>query len=353
LQSKTSISIDDIGQPQTKYQNKNDGDDNDSGFNRNSQTSSRNSKSSSLLLELLMKNDLFEEQDPHRLSTFLRGESAIRTSDPVVNAKIDEIKKKSLQFSDDLTRESYPTNATVNNNNRSVGSFRVSKINPEMVEALIQQDFDKKHKSYEKSHLISRSSLRKSSQNILRTYFNDDSIKKIDLPQGIANTIKEALQKQGRDDPEVFDEAREYVFKAMEYDAYPNFLRDHALRNVTRKSAIFRLLGSMISGLAAFWTGYTLIFIDYQPKPTRAVVVIPFFLMAYLFFTAFYRVDPVLCYLGYSESTATPGGIIPLKEPYVRELLRKRSLFVLFVLCAVAAAFSILFSLVPGYRLLH
>lgn len=348
-----SLLIGEIEPPQTRYSVKrSDSVKHDAATNRASQNSSKNSGSSSMLLDLLMKHDLFEGEDPHRLSTFLRGEHSVRTSDPVVNAKIDEIKRKSQNF---------PSSTSINQaditegskSNHSSSNFRISRINPEMVETLIQDDFDTKHRSYDKAHLISRVSLRKSTRNILNTYLSDDAEKRIDLPTEILDKVRFELETQGRDDPEVFDEAREYVFKAMEYDAYPNFLRSHALKNVTRKSSAIRILLSMISGLAAFWTGYTLIFMNYEPKPTRAVVVVPFFFMSYFFFTAFYRVDPILCYAGYCESNSTPGGVLPIREPYVKKLLRKRSWFVLTVLCAVAAAFSVIFALVPGRRLTH
>lgn len=345
-------SIGEIEPPQTRYSMKRaDSSKNDNSNNsRASQSSSKNSRSSSMLLDLLMKHDLLEGDDPHRLSTFLRGENSVRTSDILVNAKIDELKRKSQNFQSSASVNQNPDISGSTNNN---SSFRISRINPEMVETLIQEDFDPNHKSFDKSHLISRVSLRKSTRNILNTYFEENSEKRIDLPQDIVNKVKYELETQGRDDPEVFDEAREYVFKAMEYSAYPDFLRNNALRNVTKKSSILRIMGSMICGLGAFWTGYTLIFMDYQPKPTRAVVVIPFFFMSYFFFTAFYRVDPILCYAGYCESTATPGGLVPIREVYVKKVLMKRSLFVLAVLCAVAAAFSVLFALVPGKRLTH
>lgn len=330
----------------------------DSIGNRNSQNSSTNSKTSSMLLDLLMKNDLFEGQDTHRLSVFLRGEGEVRSSDPLINAKIDKLKRQS-QIA--ISETAGVVDEGVNENSRSNSTrpgdvrngYRVSRINPEIVETFIQQDFDEKHRDFDQSHVINRTAIKKSSKNILVTYFSLSSEKKIELPSSIVEKLRFALEEQGRDDPEVFDEAREYVFKALEYNAYPNFLRNNALKNVTKKSAIVRLLVSMICGFAGFWAGYTLIFMDYQPKPTRAVVVVPFFLMSYAFFSAFYRIDPFLCIAGFSESSATAGGIIPIKEKYVKSLLNKRSLFVLCIICLVGAAFSIIFALVPGKRLLH
>lgn len=322
---------------------------------RHSQNSSRNSRTSSTLLDLLMKNDLLEGSDTHRLSTFLRGESAVKTNDPLVNAKIQDLKRRSQSFLLDNNSSSYSNNRDDDSEGKGInkGNYRTSKINPEMVELFIQNDFDEKHRAFDKSHLLSRATLRNSTRNILSTYFSNDSEKQIEIPIEIVNRIKYALESQGRDDPEVFDEAREFVFKAMEFNVYPNFLRNHALKNVTKKSSVVRLLISIICGFAAFWTGYTLIFMDYQPKPTRAVVVIPFFLMSYFFFAGFYRIDPLLCFFDYSESAATSGGIIPIRDQYVKKILYKRSLFVTLVICFFAAAFSIIFALVPGRKLLH
>lgn len=114
---------------------------NDVYSNRNSQNSSNASRSSSTLLELLMKNDLFEDQDPHRLSTFLRGETAIRTSDPLVNAKIEDLKRKSQNLSSKLDEKWDESKEDMSSN------FRTSLIDPEMVEKFIENDFDDQHRS--------------------------------------------------------------------------------------------------------------------------------------------------------------------------------------------------------------
>lgn len=306
-------------------------------------SSSRDSKSSSMLLDLLMKNNMFEGQDPHRLSTFLRGETAVRTSDPLVNFKIDELKRRSKTL-DDITQD------TTQEDRQS--SIRASRINPEMVEALIESDINPQDKPIEKSHLITRKNLRQSSQMLLNTYFNDSNERHILIPQDLIIDIQNAITVQGRDDPEVFDSAREYVFKAMEYDAYPKFLRTHALQNVTDKSAMFRLLGAILCSIAGFWASYYMIFYD-SVKSNRGAITVPFFFMSYLFFTAFYSVDPILCFFGFGESRSSALGITRWKEPYAKKLLLKRSLFILLLICLTAAAFSVLFGLVPGHRLAH
>ncbi|VEU20412.1 DEKNAAC101285 [Brettanomyces naardenensis] len=331
---------------------------------RNSTASSRESRSSSVLLDLLMKNDLFEGQDAHRLSSFLRGEVALRSSDPVVNAKIEELKRRSqLRFdrSDELAQQplepGQPHEPAQGPSGEGQGQTepyeRTSKIDPEMVEAFIQEDAAGNGKSFKDMHFVTRATLRRSSQNILNTYFMDGSEKRILIPDDMRQRVAYAIESEGRDDPEVFDESREYVFKAMEHEAYPNFLRDSAMCNVTSRSAVVRMFLAILCAFAAFWTGYTLIFLNYQPKSTRAVVTIPFFFSSYFLFSSFYRVDPLLCFLGLAESRASRGGYIKVKEPFVKRLLWKRSLFVLFLICLLAAAFSVLFALVPGKRLHH
>ncbi|QOU22673.1 hypothetical protein BRETT_002855 [Brettanomyces bruxellensis] len=338
-------------------------------------SSNRDSASSSMLLDLLMKNDLLEGGDAHRLSSFLRGEAAVRSSDPIVNAKIEELKRRSLLPSSGATGPAGPRSKTppTSSGDKSLGRSpsvlrqqqvsgrtsstslqesyeRTSRIGPELVEALIDEDYMENSKD---SHFVTRTTLRKSSKNILNTYFLEGSEKRVLIPDDMREQVIYAVETEGRDDPEVFDESREYVFKAMEHEAYPNFLRDVAMCNVTSVSAVIRMFLAILCAFAAFWTGYTLIFLDYQPKKTRAVVTLPFFLASYFLFSSFYKIDPVLCFLGFSESRSSHSGLIRMREPFVKKLLLKRSLFVLITLCLVAAAFSVLFALVPGTHLHH
>ncbi|GAV27810.1 hypothetical protein PMKS-001278 [Pichia membranifaciens] len=144
-----SLRIGEIEPPQTRYSiNRSDSVKHEASTNRASLNSSKNSGSSSMLLDLLMKHDLFEGEDPHRLSTFLRGEHSVRTSDPLVNAKIDEIKRKSQNFPSSTSFNEADIREGLKSNNSS-SNFRISRINPEMVETLIQEDFDTAHRSME------------------------------------------------------------------------------------------------------------------------------------------------------------------------------------------------------------
>jgi hypothetical protein len=76
--------------------------------------------------------------------------------------------------------------------------------------------------------------------------------------------------------PDIYHTQKEYCFRAMEQDAYPRFLRAKAFGNLTPVSALVRL----VAGLVILWiglaTGFSLIFLDIQPKSLRFFVSFAF-----------------------------------------------------------------------------
>ena len=75
--------------------------------------------------------------------------------------------------------------------------------------------------------------------------------------------------------PDMFHAQKEYCYRAMEQDAFPRFLRAKAFGNLTPVSALVRL----IAGLVVLWiglaAGFSLIFLDVQPKSKRFFVSVP------------------------------------------------------------------------------
>ncbi len=72
--------------------------------------------------------------------------------------------------------------------------------------------------------------------------------------------------------PDMFHAQKEYCYRAMEQDAFPRFLRAKAFGNLTPVSALVRLIAGLVIlwiGLAA---GFSLIFLDVQPKSKRFFV---------------------------------------------------------------------------------
>lgn len=166
--------------------------------------------------------------------------------------------------------------------------------------------------------------------------------------------------------PDMFHAQKEYCFKAMEQDAFPRFLRSKAFGNLTPISALVRL----IAGLIILWVGlavaFSLVFLNVHPKSKRFFVSkspfqdlfkLIFFLQLYLPFTFSilflishqYELDPILVFLGQSETT--PFRTLTVREPYVRKLLLGRAIWVSILVAAFSTALTLLFWAVPGHRL--
>lgn len=120
-----------------------------------------------------------------------------------------------------------------------------------------------------------REDLRASAEKILYTYLLPGSEREIIIPQSILAEVQEAIEGQEqRADPELFDNAKDYVFQAMERDAYPGFLQNKGLGNLVPQSMMLRLILGLISFFAAVWTSFILIFLD-KSRETRCWVCSP------------------------------------------------------------------------------
>lgn len=216
------------------------------------------------------------------------------------------------------------------------------------------------------NHTVARADIRASAEKILYTYLLPGAEREIILPQGILNEITNNIEKEGRDDPEVFDAAKDYVFQAMERDAFPGFLRAKALGNIVQPSMLIRLIVGLVALFGALWTAFVLIFLDYS-RQTRCWEILPFTVAVYLLATHQYMLDPLLALAGSSEYTFF--NFTRVREPYVkyvlyrsfipilhadcehRKLLGRRALMCLLWIAVVDAALCLLFILVPGKRL--
>ncbi|CAG9955198.1 hypothetical protein V2G26_011835 [Clonostachys chloroleuca] len=197
-------------------------------------------------------------------------------------------------------------------------------------------------------HTVARADIKSSAEKILYTFLLPGAEREITLPGSITDDVTRAIEEDGRDDPEVFDVAKDYVFQAMERDAFPGFLRMKALGNLIPPTLVLRLIVGLVAMFGAFWAGFVLIFLD-KSRLTKCWLILPFTVGVYFLASYQYCLDPVLALLGYSEYT--PFNFSSIREPYVRQLLSKRALMVLAVTLLVDASLCILFILVPGKRL--
>lgn len=137
-----------------------------------------------------------------------------------------------------------------------------------------------------RQRMINRSDLRSAAEKILYTYLLPGSEREVILPYEMVADIQNAIEKDQRDDPEVFDAAREYIFQAMEREAFPGFLRQKALGNLIRVTSLGRLILGLLALFGGLWAGFAMIFLGYS-RATRCWVSIPVESTFYLSVVAF------------------------------------------------------------------
>ena len=125
--------------------------------------------------------------------------------------------------------------------------------------------------SHSPAHTVARQDIRASAEKILYTFLLPGAEREIVLPGSITQDVTAAIEEYGRDDPEVFDVAKDYVFQAMERDAFPGFLRMKALGNLIPPTLTMRLILGLIAIFGAFWTAFVLIFLN-MSRETRCWV---------------------------------------------------------------------------------
>lgn len=160
-----------------------------------------------------------------------------------------------------------PSNSVGSNNLRSTTSME-RRPRPSFMESSNHPSEDSPE------HTVARPDIRQSAEKILYTFLLPGAEREIGIPDELVQEIIISIEEHGRDDPEVFDAAKDYVFQAMERDAFPGFLRAKALGNLVPTSMTMRLAIGLLSMFGAFWSGFILIFLDYS-RSTRAWVSLP------------------------------------------------------------------------------
>lgn len=120
-------------------------------------------------------------------------------------------------------------------------------------------------------HTVTREDIRRSAVKILYTFLLPGSEREIQLPEQMRNEIICMIEDEGRDDPEVFDDPKDFVFQAMEREAFPRFLKAKVFGNLVQQSITVRLVLAGTSLLGAFWAAWYCILSD-QPRNVRCWV---------------------------------------------------------------------------------
>lgn len=111
-------------------------------------------------------------------------------------------------------------------------------------------------------HTVARADIRASAEKILYTYLLPGSEREVILPDHMVTSIIRMIEEEGRDDPEVFDSGKDYVFQAMERDAFPGFLQAKALGNLVPLSIVARLAIALASFGGGFWGAFYVVLTD-------------------------------------------------------------------------------------------
>ncbi|TXT13387.1 hypothetical protein VHUM_00754 [Vanrija humicola] len=149
--------------------------------------------------------------------------------------------------------------------------------------------------------------------------------------------------------PDLFHAQKLYIFRALEQDAFPRFLRAKAFGNLTPMSSFVRLCLGLLVLWGAFVLAFSLLFLDWHPRRYRAWVILPFIIAFNLLLAAYYSLSPIFAIFFQSETT--PFRLITVREAYVRKLLLLRALWIEALAVALTAIFTVIFCVVPGYRL--
>ena len=75
--------------------------------------------------------------------------------------------------------------------------------------------------------------------------------------------------------PDLFHNQKVYIFRALEQDAFPRFLRAKAFGNLTPLGSFARLIAGLFLLWGGFVIAFSLIFLDHKPKLDRLWVSKP------------------------------------------------------------------------------
>ncbi|KAI8061145.1 hypothetical protein BC940DRAFT_370762 [Gongronella butleri] len=171
------------------------------------------------------------------------------------------------------------------------------------------------------------------------------------LPTTLRDQITRAFadKSQVLDDPKVFEPAKRYVHILLE-STFTLFIRYKVFMNLTLPQQIARLAGGLLALLIAFSLEFSLIFLNIMPWSKRLWGILPFSFAIYCLCSSITGLDP-LWVLVFNVSETTTCKFNPIKQAKVRQILRKRSLFLLFIMIVLLVLVMVLFSAVPGHRL--
>ncbi|ORY04173.1 regulator of G protein signaling superfamily [Basidiobolus meristosporus CBS 931.73] len=196
---------------------------------------------------------------------------------------------------------------------------------------------------------VQRDDLRLSAEKIYYKYIVSGAEKELVLPQMIRQRISQMIESEHRDDPEVFLEAKLFVFDYMAHNSFPRFIWARAYSNIVTLHAMSRLVLGLFILILGFSIEFALIFLDHQPKLTRLWGFIPIWIGVLNIIVHQKRFSPLLTILGISEKSLLHFNRV--KDSHIRHLHMIQALQITGYTLFISAAIVVVFYAVPGHRL--
>jgi hypothetical protein len=171
----------------------------------------------------------------------------------------------------------------------------------------------------------------------------------IDLPAAIRYEIVQAIDSDSRDDPAVFEPAKEYAFGHLDSGPFQRFLKDKCYVNITANHAILMLVLGLVLLFGGFMVALVMLFLD-KPRTSRLYSIVPLFFGMTALFASATRFSLWLGLTHHGQS-GTLFQLNKYKDAFIRQLHTKRAIKHLFLsLLFTAIVVGVLVAL-PNYRL--
>ncbi|KAI8987373.1 hypothetical protein BDF20DRAFT_910004 [Mycotypha africana] len=222
-------------------------------------------------------------------------------------------------------------------------------------------------------HNLSKQDVTESAQRLLLRYLVPSATKDITafLPNDLVQRLRHELEREEellphtassasspspatvqprRDDPLLFQEAKQYVFNHLQTYCYPKFLRLKVWGNITLHQQLGRLVIGLLCLLAALTTSLSFIFLGYAQWGKRFWLLLPYWFGIYNLLVFLTGLDPIWV-LVFNKSETTTFKFNTIKQPQVKRILIPRSIWLLFVITIISITCTILFCAIPSRRL--
>jgi len=161
--------------------------------------------------------------------------------------------------------------------------------------------------------------------------------------------IVQAIENDSRDDPAIFEQAKEYAFGYLDSGPFQRFLKDKLFVNVGPKHAITMLVVGLLLLFAAFMVMLVFILLN-QPRTLRLYGAIPLFLGVTALMTSATRFSLWLGLAHHGEGSMF-GKFNKYKDTFIRQLHTKRAWKHLLTCLLITVIVGGVFMALPGHRL--